>query len=45
MNDKTLKILFTISPVRLCTPYGAVGKADVQNPLDFVTALLSAKTN
>ncbi|WP_196755598.1 hypothetical protein [Aggregatibacter actinomycetemcomitans] len=45
MNDKTLKILFTISLVRLCTPYGAVGKADVQNLLDFVTTLLAARTN
>ncbi|KYK94490.1 hypothetical protein SA269_00205, partial [Aggregatibacter actinomycetemcomitans serotype d str. SA269] len=33
------------SQVRLFTPHGAVGKADVQNPLDFVTALLAARTN
>ena len=36
---KTPENLFASSPAHLLTPDGAVGRADVQNPMDFVTAL------
>jgi len=36
---KTPENLFASSPAHLLTPDGAVSRADVQNPMDFVTAL------
>lgn len=39
VSAETLEMLFASSPTRLLTPDGAIGDANVQNPLDFVTAL------
>ncbi|ACS98576.1 conserved hypothetical protein [Aggregatibacter aphrophilus NJ8700] len=39
---KTFGKLRTIQSSSLVRSYGAVGKANVQNPLDFVTALTAS---